>query len=230
MESEFLVELSMREYETLRAEVLSTVERQYSLVNWGVSAIAVVVAAIVGGWATISSIPGMMPAILLFIVPTLMTVYVISWSHVITKINQLGARLHQIEENIAAAVGPELIQKTFSISPDEDFNPYNFTVGWEHKLWKEGVNLRVRATINVVKFALAAIYTLFIFLNVLMMIHQQKIGIRIIWSTSTIAGIFWAAIWLLVFRYLRSRTLEDHMPNAANSADAKSRGAPRSVK
>ena len=129
------------------------------------SAIVVIVAAIVGGWATLASIPGMMSAILLFIVPTLMTVYVVSWSHVITKINQLGARLHQIEENIAAAISPELIQRTFGIPPGEDFNPYNFTVGWEHKLWKEGVNLRVRTTIHMVKLALAAIYTLFILLG-----------------------------------------------------------------
>jgi len=206
VEPESLVDLSMREYETLRAEVLSTVERQYSLVNWGVSAIVVViVAAIVGGWATLASIPGMMSAILLFIVPTLMTVYVVSWSHVITKINQLGARLHQIEENIAAAISPELIQRTFGIPPGEDFNPYNFTVGWEHKLWKEGVNLHVRTTIHMVKLALAAIYTLFILLNALMMVHQQKLDVRIIWSISTIVGVFWAVVWFLVFRYLRNR-------------------------
>lgn len=208
MEPDSLIDVSMREYETLRAEMISTVDHQYSLANWGVSAIAVIVAAIVGGWATLTSIPGMMSAILLFIVPTLITVYVVSWSHVITKINQLGTRLYQIEENIAAAIGPELIHRTFSIPPGKDFNPYNFTVGWEHKLWKEGVNLRVRTTIHVVKLALAVIYTSFILLNVPMMVHYQNIDVRIIWSISTIAGAFWAVIWFLVFRYLRNRNLE----------------------
>lgn len=214
MDSKFIVDLNMREYETLRAEVNSTVARQYSLVNWGVSAIVVIVAAIVGGWDKITSIPGMIHLILLFIVPALMTVYVISWSHVITKINQLGSRLHEIEKNIASAISKELIQKTFCIPPGEEVNLYHFTVGWEHKLWKDGVNLRVHTAINMVKLALATIYVAVIFLSLLMMLNQ-KLNVRIICIISPSAIIFWTVIWILVFRYLRIRTIEGALPNKA---------------
>ncbi len=140
-------------------------------------------------------------------------------------INQLGARLHQIEQNIAVAIGPELIQRTFGILPDEDFNPYDFTVGWEHKLWKDGVNLRVQTTINMVKIALSLIYISFLLLNVLMMVYQQKLTAGKIWLTSIMAGVFWFVIWFSVFRYLRIRQTEENVPNNANPADAKNRAA-----
>lgn len=215
MDSEFLVDLNMREYETLRTEVNSTVARQYSLANWGVSAVVVIVVAIVGGWDKIASIPGMVHIILLFIVPAIMTVYVISWSHVVTKINQLGARLYEIEKNISSSISKELIQKTFCLPPGEEVNPYYFTVGWEHKLWKDGVNLRIRTTIYAVKFALAMIYIAVISISILMMLHQ-KLNKEIICIVSSGAGIFWAVIWILVFQYLRVRKIEGTMPNKAN--------------
>ena len=215
MDSKFIVDLNMREYETLRAEVNSTVARQYSLVNWGISAIVVIVVAIVGGWNKIISIPGMIHLILLFIIPAIMTIYVISWSHVITKINQLGSRLYEIENNISSAIRKDLIQKTFCIPPYEEINLYHFTVGWEHKLWKDGINLRVHTTINMVKLALAMIYVAVIFLSLLTML-SQKLNIRTICMISGSSIIFWAVVWILVFRYLRTRNIEVTLLNNAN--------------
>ena len=211
MDSEFIINLNMREYEILRAEVNSTVARQYSLANWSVSAIVVINVAIVGGWDKITSIPGMVHIILLFILPSIITVYVLSWSHVITKINQLGARLYEIEKNIASAISKEMVQNTFNIISDDDFKPYHFTVGWEHKLWKDGVNLRVQTTVNMVKGALAIIYFVVILLSLLLMLNQQ-INNKIIYIVLTFTGVFWVAIWILVFQYLQVRKIEDTMP------------------
>ncbi len=142
MTSELLMELAVKEYESLRAEVVKTVERQYSLINWSVSTLAVVV--VVGGWGTLKSIPGMISIILLLIIPATMTVYVVSWSHVITKINQLGERLFEIEESLESAVDPESIRQTYRIPSSENVKPYKYTLGWEHKLWDSGINLRVQ--------------------------------------------------------------------------------------
>lgn len=208
MTPDSLVDLTLREYDALRAEVLATVERQYSLANWGASSVAVIVAAVVAGWDTLTAIPGMMSVILAFIVPATMTVYVVSWSHVITKINQLGARLFEIEENVSKAVAPELIRQTFGLTPEEHFSPCKYTLGWEHKLWKGGVNARVHTTIWIVRLSLGVIYAAFILLNTLLLVHQQKSSLGEIWSATVAAGAFWIFIWFLVFRYLRLRTAE----------------------
>ena len=208
MTSELLIELAVKEYETLRAEMVGTVERQYSLTNWSVSTVAVFIAAIVAGWGTLKSIPGIISVILLLIIPATMTVYVVSWSHIISKVNQLGERLFEIEENLASAVDPVLIRQTYRIPSSEDVRPYKYTLGWEHKLWNNGVNLRVQATIRIVRIALSAIYLLFIILNALLMVNLQQFSSVIIWSTSLTAGAFWATIWFLVFQYLRRRTSE----------------------
>jgi hypothetical protein len=203
----FVIELALKEYEMLRAEMLRTVERQYALVNWGVSAVAVITAAIVGGWGTLNSIPGIMSAILVLIIPAIMTAYVIAWSHVITKINQLGSRLYEIEENVAKAFDSELIYKTYSINSPESYNPYKYTIGWEHRLWKNGVNLRIQTTIWIVRIALAGIYTTFVILNIFFLIYRNIVPLYI-WGSTIIAGIFWGCMLLLVFRYLHHRTLE----------------------
>lgn len=205
MEPQFLIDLSMREYESLRAEVLVTVERQYSLAQWSVSAIAVIAAAVVGGWQAIVATTGLLSVVLLLILPGLTTVYVVTWSHTITKIHQLGNRLHEIEENIARAIGGHAVREAFNVPADSDLALYHYTVGWEHRLWKGNVNLRVETTVFAVTTGLAAMYFSVVALNALLMMNYQNQLPALVIQLTGGAILIWTSVLFFIFRYIRAR-------------------------
>jgi ABC-type multidrug transport system fused ATPase/permease subunit len=215
-----LLEMSLKEYELLRAEVVTTVERQYSLANWSISAVAVTVAAIIGGWQTITSFPALTSIVLVLIIPSIMTAYAISWSHTITKLNQLGARLYEIEENIAQSCGAEAIRKAFNIQDSEEIHPYRYTIGWEHALWKNGINNRIQTTIRVVGMILAIFYLFVIVGNGVYMDGAQVFSSRMVWVISLSFGFLWGVIWFVIFRYLNRRTIDASLPNHCLHTDA----------
>ncbi|HUF63383.1 MAG TPA: hypothetical protein VMN36_15005 [Verrucomicrobiales bacterium] len=198
---EFLVNIAVKEYELLRSEMMSTVERQYSLVNWGTSSAVLIVAGLVAGWSAVQSIPAVISIVILLVIPTMVTVFVAAWSHVITKLNMLGSRLYDIEEHLAKAIDAEHLRQVYMIPASDILNPCEYLIGWEHRLWRGGVNSRVQTTIRVVRFALFAVYAALVLVNYVFLIGHLEQYLSV--SISVVVFCLWCGVGGIVFRYLR---------------------------
>jgi hypothetical protein len=53
---ELILTALLEEYKALRAEVTKLVDRQYPIVYWGISSVAVVVAVIVNSWENLAGV------------------------------------------------------------------------------------------------------------------------------------------------------------------------------
>ncbi len=204
---EELLGLAMREYDALRAEIVSTVERQYSLANWGISTAALVIAALVGGWHSFVGHPMALTTTLVLVVPGLITAYAVAWSHTITKINQLGERLFVIEENVARMIDSDSIREAYAIPATTELDPHRYLLGWEHLLWKRGENLRVQTTIRVVRVVLAAVYVLLIGVTVIILTTMRQTSSIAVMAIITTAITVWGAAWYALFHYLRRSSM-----------------------
>lgn len=186
MNKDYLLELAKDEYFSLRAEVLASVERQYSIANWCISSIAILAAGILGGWNTLSKSTVFLPIFVSIAIPMLATSYIVTWTHVISKIHLLGKRLWQIEENIASAVGNDLIKSTFHINPNRtEINSFVYSLGWEHLMWTDGKNSKINTTIKIVKLSVLIFYFATTSTGLLISInnapHQKSTSIIIFW-------------------------------------------------
>jgi hypothetical protein len=196
--------LALEEYKTLRQEVVNTVDRQYSLANWGISSVAVVLAALLAAWEPLQKAPYLLTFATLVAIPVVATSYVLAWSHVISKISELGKRLYEIEENIARMVSTDEIREAYRLDADATVNPYRFLLGWEHQLWRGPTNIRVVTTVRVVKGLLAAMYLGAIAAGLSVALLLQHSTIKSAVTTASAALLVWAVLWFSLARYLKA--------------------------
>lgn len=199
-----LVSLALEEYKSLREEVVNSVDRQYSLANWGISATVVLIAALAGGWATLRQFPYLLAASALVAVPAVATSYVVAWTHVISKIAQLGSRLREIEDNVSRSVAVESIRQTYGLDASEHVDPFKYLLGWEHKLWRAGTNSRVETTVGIVKLALAVLYAGAIAIGVLVLAKLENPPLGFLVQLTIAATVLWGLVWGIIAWHLRS--------------------------
>lgn len=78
MTPEELINIALEEYKSLRGEVVNSVDRQYSLANWGISAVTFFIAAVIGGWGTLIQYPQVLLATTFVVIPAVATSYVVA--------------------------------------------------------------------------------------------------------------------------------------------------------
>jgi len=210
--SELLLTAILQEYSSLRAEVTKLVDRQYPIVYWGISSVAVIVAVIVNGWDNLTRRPLILLFLFFFILPAFVTGYVITWSHIILKIASLGSYLYLVERKIAnVCLGPQAGRsETVKEMP----------VAWEHRLWETGGHQFLLRSYRTVKWVLAAILLLANLLGTSLAVHYFKQAFGFNGLSILVVGsiMFFYALWILVWK-----ALFRHISAAINSADLETR-------
>src|SRR5438874_1364840 len=133
LDSSHLLAAVLEEYKTLRAEVIAAIDRQYSLTNWGVSAVALLAGALVGAWDKMRQHPNVVVAAIVIVLPAMVTSYAIAWSNLSVKIRAIGAYIHHMEEKVNSCFTEKLFRQTFSLSIGP-VNKFSYGLGWEHRL------------------------------------------------------------------------------------------------
>ena len=105
----------LEEYKTLRAEVVAAIDRQYSLTNWGVSAIALLMGALVSSWDKMRQHPNAVAMAIGLALPAIVTSYAAAWVNVNVKITSIGAYLYLIEEKLARCFEDAAIREMFHV-------------------------------------------------------------------------------------------------------------------
>jgi len=137
---------TLEEYRALRAEVTPTVERQYAVTYWGISAIAVLIAAMINSFQQLWNAPFLSLLLFYIVVPGLCSAFVLTWSHIIIKLVKLGAHLYVVEEKICVLIkGQEF---------DRD-RPDLMPMCWEHFVNEPG-SYGYRKTLHAVVCSIAA--------------------------------------------------------------------------
>src|SRR5262245_61972096 len=137
MNDQQLLTALLEEYKALRTQIVSTVDRQYSLAYWGISGVAIMIGGLANAWEKLRSYPNVVATLILFIVPGVLTAYVILWAHMVATIAKLGRYLFKLEERVARMATPQLIRESFDVTQEDDLESFRLPIGWEHQLWVE---------------------------------------------------------------------------------------------
>lgn len=199
-----LLTLALEEYKALRSEVVNGMDRQYTLANWGVSATAVLVAALTNAWDRLQPHPYFLTFIVLVAVPGIATIYVLNWVSLIGGIARLGARLYEIEENVGRRFAASDVRAAFDLQPSPQLNTFKYLLGWEHKLRRPGPPRGILTTIRTVTATLGLLYCGLIAMGVLIfgrLAHPSSVVLILAFVSATM---FWASVWLLVTRHVKA--------------------------
>ena len=211
-DSELLLTAILEEYTALRAEVTKLVDRQYPIVYWGISSVAVIVAVMVNGWENLTKRPLILLFLFFFILPAFVTGYVITWSHIILKIASLGSYLYLVERKIASVC--------MRAQPSRLDTVMEMPVAWEHRLWETGGHHFLLRSYRTVKWLLAGILLLANALGTGLAIHYFRRGFGFNGISVLVLGsiAFFYALWVLVwFKLFR------HISTAIDTADLETR-------
>lgn len=193
---------AIEEYKSLRSEVIAILDRQYSMLYWAISSVALMLAAILNSWDRLVQYPDLLVCAFFIFLPAVSTAFVLGWSHLIVKIARLGAYIYGLEVKLSRILGPPQIKPQHTLEA-----AMKMPISWEHTLWRrEGQEFIDRVTVTL-KWSVALLYLLFLsngsFLFLwrlrssfawLSMPHAQEITLGV--------TIFWAATWFFVFRFI----------------------------
>lgn len=199
-----ILTMVLEEYKTLRTEVISAVDRQHSVTYWGVSGVALIVAALASSWDRLHRFPNLVVAIIMWVIPAVVTMYVVTWIHVIAKISSIGWYLHHIEEKVARLVRVSEIRQAYDLPPDAPVEPFRYLIGWEHRLWRQSSQTAIERSIRLVKAALAVGYlaVLWVALYVGADMHQVELVRFALRPAGIAAALFWIVAWFALANFL----------------------------
>jgi hypothetical protein len=210
-----ILSVVLEEYRTLRSEVINAVDRQYSLTNWSISGVALLVVGLVTGWHNLYKFPNIAVAVVLLALPSIATLYAIAWSHVISKISLLGWQLHHTENKVALLFPVDQIRRAYNLRFDEPVEACHYLIGWEHRLWRNKAQPLIKRTVRLVVVALALGYVVIIGAGIYVgaitnEISPSEMAIR----PGVIAiATFWLVVWCALAKYLNGITaVEDQRP------------------
>jgi hypothetical protein len=202
---EQVLALLTEEYKTLRAQVVSDLDRQYSIANWGISAFAVVTVAIFSAWDKLRFYPNVLIAMLLLAAPTVVTSYVLAWAHVLRSTLRAGRQLYQIEEHVALLITAETIRSAYHLTNDEQVEAYRHVLSWEHSLRPDGAHALVRPAVRLIGVALAVAYvgTLLGGVAATSRLRHHTISAAVFRPEILGAIALWVGVWVIVVTYVR---------------------------
>ena len=191
----------LEEYKALRAEMVNTVDRQYSLINWTISSVALLSAATVNSWDKIHDRPELPTAVFIVALPLLSTLFAVAWSHVMAKIAALGWYLHFIEEKLARYFTADDIRAAYHLAPDTPLEPYRYIMGWEHRLWRASSHVFLTRTMNSIRAVLGFAYLLFLVAGAatLAALTKKPLATAIFGPRILIAAAAWLVVWIALF-------------------------------
>lgn len=212
----------LEEYRALREEMKTIVDRQYTQMYWVISSVAILVAAIINAWQQILSHPLISSGLFIVLIPGVITAYILSWSHIITKIAKIGSHIYKIESNLSSLLVDDLPEG--SVSPSLLTN-IRYPISWEHFLWKAKSHKLVLRTYVGVKLSAAFIYLMFIFMGAsLLKIHYWDNHANLqywhFWLIIFASVILWLTIWLSIFHFIKRDLLSSLKEVESNKVES----------
>jgi len=193
----------LEEYKSLRAEITKIVDRQYPILYWGISSIAIIIAALINSWHNLVNVPIIIPFLFLYILPCLLTAYVVTWSHIIIKMTKLGSYLFLLENKIAGLIMDKDFQKHTTIY---EYDIYSIPIAWEHIIWRAGSHEFIIRTFNTIKWAIAGCYIFSNLLGTIFSVIFLWKGVneptKYIFLLLGIAYILWILVWRILFGFI----------------------------
>jgi len=191
----------MEEYKALRSEVVVIQDRQYSMLYWAISSVAVMIAAILSSWnGLLLQYPDLLISVFFLLVPIAITPFVYGWSHLVIQCTHLGTYLFAIETKLSRIL--ELYTPSSCEAPKAEMkNP----IYWEHNLWRQHGHEFINRTCRAVKWAVALFYLLSLSSGTFLFLWRLRSDfawLRMIHAVEIVICVFtfWAAVWLIVFR------------------------------
>ena len=204
MGPEQILTLLLEEYKTLRTQVLNDLDRQYSVTNWGISSTAVAILGIATTWDKLRGYPTVLLALLLLVLPTVVTGYALAWSHILRSTLGAGAQLFQIERRATRLFTRDEVRLAFHLTADERIEDYQRILSWEHSLRMNTRHSLVRPVVWLVRCALAGVYTAAVTAAVLACRHLYGVSLQQALKRAEIvmAAGGWLLVWIMAFGYL----------------------------
>ena len=139
-DQQMLLDAILHEYTALRREITSLSDRQYVVIYWGMSLMALVLAAVITAWDKIRGAPALLLFIFFVVVPGLGAALATSWAFLIVNIAAMGTYIHAIEAKVAVLFPStplrSLFQSPIGNSPDKSVHlMLARVIGWEHSQW-----------------------------------------------------------------------------------------------
>lgn len=203
MSIELLIETMLGEYKGLRSQMTTMVDRQYSLMYWAISTIAIITAAIVNSWDKLLAVPLMALSLFFFFLPILVTLYLASWSHIILQIIKIGVYLFKLERRLKS-----ILQTDKNIRTIAQFNrEITIPMGWEYTLWASKPHEFFWRTLIVMKGIVLIFYLICIIVGTILVATTfwENFGNFPSWLLISIIGILlimWIAVWTFIFRLI----------------------------
>ena len=198
-----LWQAAIEEFKSLRSEVVVIQDRQYSMLYWAISSMALLLAAILNSWDRLQlQYPDLLVSVFFFLIPIVATTFLWGWSHLVIQLARLGTYIYGIETKLS-----HILEKYPPPPYGAPETVMNMPLGWEHSLWQQDGQEFINRTCGIVKFAVAFFYLLsfsfgiFLFLGRLRsnfawlsMDHAVEIAIGVF--------TFWTAVWFVVFQVI----------------------------
>lgn len=197
----------LEEYRSLRAQVVNTVDRQYSLAYWAISGVAIMIGGVANGWEKLRSSPTVLAVLVLFIVPAVITSYTILWAHMLATISKLGRYLYGVEETMARLVTPESIRHVYQLSESDDIEQFRLPIAWEHRLWagSGGTHSLLARTARTVQLAVTSVHVICVAVGAMVIGRFLQLGtVATLAHPLVLAAIgFWFCVAVALTRYIR---------------------------
>ena len=219
---DLVLAVTFEEYRALRAEVVSALDRQYSLTNWSVSSIAVLLAATAGAWEHLRAFPNVVVTLVAFGLPMIGTIYAFAWANVIGKIATIGWYLHHIEDKVTQLFTPDEIKTAFhrTSAPGD---PYWYLFGWEHTLWLSTTQKYIERVTMAVSSLLAVGYAGVVAATTAILSHLCRLTTveALTRPITVVSGSLWLAVWIWLVYHLKVRTrMQEQRGARAVAADS----------
>lgn len=206
---ELIITAMLEEYKALRDEMKTIVDRQYSQMYWVISSVAILVAAVINTWSQIMNNPLISSGLFIFFIPGIITAYILSWSHIITKIARLGAHIYKIEDNLSYLLCDNLSAGAIAQAKIKNIK---HPISWEHSLWKSNSHKLVFRSYRGVRISAALIYIVFTGIGAFLLKlyywdKQLRLPYWLYWIIITVIGLLWFVIWMLAFNSIKNDLL-----------------------
>jgi hypothetical protein len=194
----------LEEYKALRAEILNAVDRQYTLTNWTISGVVLLVAGLITSWHNLTNHPNVVVAVVILALPTVATMYAIAWCHVISKIDLLGWQLYHTENKIAQLFPAAEICAAYNLPAGSKTESFYYLIGWEHYLRQNKFQPLIKRAVTVVQNVLGIGYIAIIATGAYLgaMMHGLPVFKIVRRPSIVVIAVFWLIIWFALRRYL----------------------------
>src|ERR1039458_1716533 len=203
-----LWQAAIEEYKSLRSEVIVILDRQYSMLYWAISSVAVMLAAIISGWDRLLTYPNLLVSVFFLLIPIVAMAFILGWSHLIVKLSRLGAYLHGLETKLS-----RIVESPGVASRDVLEAGMKLPIGWEHTLWQQEGQEFINRACGTIKWGTAVLYLLILTSGSVLFLWRLRASFE--WlskphAVEAVVGVFvcWITVWLGAFRHIRRQLVK----------------------